>query len=147
MTYLLDVNVLIALIDPSHVGHDAAHDWFATTGAASWATCPITENAVLRIIGNPKYANSLGAPSACAPILAKLVALPGHVFWPDAISLVGNDLLDLTQITTPGQVTDSYLLALAVSKGGKLATFDRRLSTKAVRGGRAGLLVIEGGGG
>ena len=145
MTYLLDVNVLIALIDPAHTGHDAAHAWFMTTGAASWATCPITENGVLRIVGNPKYPNSVGSPAACAPVLAGLVGLPGHVFWADAISLGGGGLVDVAQITTPGQVTDSYLLALAVANGGKLATFDRRLSTKAVRGGRAGFCLIDGG--
>ena len=145
MTYLLDVNVLIALIDPAHVGHDAAHAWFAATGAASWATCPITENGVLRIVGNPRYPNSVGSPAACAPILAGLVGLTGHVFWADAISLNAHGLVDATQITTPGQVTDSYLLALAVVNGGKLATFDRRLSSKAVRGGRAGVCLIDGG--
>lgn len=144
MTYLLDVNVLIALIDPAHVGHDAAHAWFAEAGAPGWATCPITENGVLRIVGNPKYPNSPGSPAACAPILARLVGLPGHVFWPDAISLVANDEVDAAQITTPGQVTDAYLLALAVKMGGKLATFDRRLVTKAVRGGRAALCLISG---
>ena len=144
MTYLLDVNVLIALIDPVHVGHNAAHAWFLGTGAESWATCPITENGLLRIVGNPRYPNSVGSPAACAPILAGLVGLPGHVFWADAISLGDHGLVDARLITTPGQVTDSYLLALAVSNGGKLATLDRRLSTRAVRGGRAGLCLIDG---
>ena len=53
MTFLLDVNVLIALIDPTHVGHDAAHNWFGEVGAASWATCPLTENGVIGIVGHP----------------------------------------------------------------------------------------------
>ena len=35
MIFLLDVNVLIALIDPTHVGHEAVHKWFAATGAAA----------------------------------------------------------------------------------------------------------------
>ena len=144
MTYLLDVNVLIALIDPAHVGHDAAHRWFGETGSASWASCPITENGVMRIVGNPKYPNSVGSPAAAAPILKTLKELPGHVFWGDEISVVGCDLIDASEITTPGQVTDSYLLSLAVAKGGQLASFDRRLVTKAVRGGRAGLCVIDG---
>jgi len=55
-TYLLDVNVLIALIDPAHVQHDAAHAWFASTGQHSWATCPLTENGVLRIVGHENLA-------------------------------------------------------------------------------------------
>lgn len=144
MTYLPDANVLIALIDPSHVGHDAAHAWFAAEGADSWATCPITENGVIRIIGNPKYPNSLGSPGAAADIVVRLKALPGHQFWSDDLSLVGTDMVDATRIATPSQVTDTYLLALAAARGGRLATFDRRLVTKAVRRGREALRVIDG---
>ena len=142
--FLLDVNVLIALIDPAHVGHDAAHRWFEAEGSRNWSTCPLTENGVVRIVGHSKYPNSPGSPAAVAAIVARLRALPGHVFWPDDISLVGAEHVDPTQILTSGQVTDSYLLALAVAHGGRLATFDRRLSTKAVRRGKAGLRVIDG---
>ncbi|RJF87954.1 PIN domain-containing protein [Oleomonas cavernae] len=142
MTFLLDVNVLIALIDPSHVGHDAAHRWFEKEGRASWATCPLTENGVIRIAGHPKYPNSPGSPAAVAAIVAQLRTLPGHVFWPDDISLVADDHVDATQVLTSAQVTDSYLLALTVAHGGRLATLDRRLSVKAVKGGQAALQVI-----
>ena len=72
-------------------------------------------------------------------------ALPGHVFWEDNLSLIGSDLVNVDQIMTPGQVTDAYLLALAVANKGQLAIFDRRLSTKAVRGGGAALHVITAG--
>jgi toxin-antitoxin system PIN domain toxin len=146
VTFLLDVNVLLALIDPTHVGHDGAHRWFGETGAASWATCPLTENGALRIAGHPKYPNSAGSPAAVAPIVTRLRALPGHVFWKDDLSLVDSDLVDVNQIATPSQVTDTYLLTLAVINKGQLATFDRRLSTKAVRRGTAGLHIIDGGG-
>lgn len=146
MTFLLDINVLIALIDPTHVGHDAAHKWFGETGAASWATCPLTENGVIRVVGHPKYPNSVGSPAAAAPIVARLCALPGHAFWQADLSLIGSDIVDVDQIATPAQVTDTYLLALAVANKGRLATFDRRLSTRAVRRGRAALCVIDGGG-
>ncbi len=143
MTFLLDVNVLIALIDPTHVGHDAAHRWFAATGAASWATCPMTENGVIRIVGHPKYPNSAGSPAAVAPIVIRLCALPGHVFWQDDLSLMDTAIIDVARITTPAQVTDTYLLALAVAKRGRLATFDRRLSPNAVSRGKAALHIIE----
>ena len=146
MSFLLDVNVLIALIEPTHVGHDAAHRWFGATGAASWATCPLTENGVIRIVGHPKYPNSAGSPAAAAPIVARLRTLPGHVFWCDDLSLLGSVLVDPARIMTPTQVTDTYLLALAVANDGQLATFDRRLSPNAVRRGRAALHVIEAGG-
>lgn len=140
-TFLLDVNVLIALVDPAHVQHDAAHDWFAAH-QQSWATCPLTENGLLRIVGHARYPNSPGSPSAVAPLLAGLRALPGHVFWPDNISLLDGERFDLSRLLTSGQVTDSYLLALACAHGGQLASFDRRLVTAAVRGGSKGLHLI-----
>jgi toxin-antitoxin system PIN domain toxin len=142
--HLLDVNVLIALIDPTHVGHDAAHRWFAAEGAASWATCPLTENGVIRIVGHPKYPNSAGSPAAVVPIMARLRALPGHLFWKDDFSLIDSAIVDASRIATSAQVTDAYLLALAVANNGRLATFDRRLSPQAVRRGGAALYVIGG---
>ena len=142
MTFLLDVNVLVALIDPAHVQHDTAHDWFAKHGKKAWATCPLTENGVVRIVGHPRYPNSPGTPAAVAQIMAGLCALPAHVFWPDDISLLDTQKLDASRLLSSSQVTDSYLLALACTHGGKLATFDRRLVTDAVRGGAKCLHLI-----
>ncbi len=143
MTFLLDVNVLIALIDPAHIQHDAAHEWFAAHGQQSWATCPLTENGVLRIVGHARYPNSPGTPSAVAPFMDGLRALPGHVFWPDDISLLDTERFDMARLLSPGQVTDSYLLALACAHGGRLATFDHRLVTDAARDGAMGLHLIK----
>jgi toxin-antitoxin system PIN domain toxin len=140
--YLLDVNVLIALIDPSHIWHDAAHLWFATTGQAAWATCPITENGVVRIVGHSRYPNSPGSPAAIAHVVSELCRLAGHEFWPDDISLFDGRRFDVARLLASGLVTDSYLLALAIAHGGMLATFDRRLVTNAVAGGDRGLRVI-----
>lgn len=142
MTFLLDVNVLIALIDPAHVGHEAAHHWFGSQGKAAWATCPMTENGVIRIVGNPKYPNTPGSTAIVAEIVTQLRGLPGHVFWPDDISLVDADRVNANEVLTSAQVTDTYLLALAVAHDGKLATFDRRLSVKAVKGGKAALHLL-----
>lgn len=140
--FLLDVNVLIALIDPSHTQHETAHEWFATQGHVAWATCPLTENGVLRIVGHARYPNSPGTPAAVAPLLAGLRQLPGHVFWPDDISLLDKERIDAARLLSSGQVTDSYLLALACAHGGRLASLDRRLVVDAVRGGAQGLLLI-----
>ena len=142
MIYLLDVNVLIALIDPMHVQHEAAHEWFDSTGRAGWATCPLTENGVLRILGHARYPNSPGTPAAVAPLLNGLCALPGHTFWADRISALDEDAVDSARLLDSGQVTDSYLLALARAHGGKLATLDRRLVTNAVPGGTQSLCLI-----
>ena len=141
--FLLDVNVLIALVDPAHVAHDAAHEWFEQQGHKAWATCPLTENGLLRIVGGARYPNSPGTPAAVAPLLAALRALPGHVFWPDDISLLDADRVDTTRLLNSAQVTDSYLLALACAHEGQLASFDRRLVKDAVRGGARRLHLIE----
>lgn len=142
MVYLLDVNVLIALVDPAHVQHDNAHDWFAERGSRAWATCPITENGLLRIVGHPRYPNSPGSPATMAQILKGLRAMPGHRFWADDISLADEERIDAGRLLGHAQVTDSYLLALALAHGGQLASFDRRLVVDAVKNGAGGLHLI-----
>lgn len=142
MTFLLDVNILIALIDPAHVAHEAAHAWFEREGHASWATCPMTENGVIRIVGHPRYPNTPGSPAEVAAVVLGLRTVAGHLFWPDDISLFDANHVDPERLLTPGQVADSYLLALAVAHQGRLATLDRRLSTNAVKGGKAALHII-----
>ena len=139
--YLLDVNVLIALIDPAHVRHDDAHRWFA--GKKAWATCPITENGVLRIVGNSRYPSSPGSPAAVADILLVLRNLGAHEFWFDDISLLDRNAANATRLLNSAQVTDSYLLALAKAHGGQLATFDRQLVADAVVGGSSALHHIH----
>ncbi len=140
--YLLDVNVLIALIDPSHMQHDRAHEWFASTGKHAWATCPLTENGVLRIVGHARYPNSPGTPAAVAGIMSSLRSLPGHEFWPDSLSLLDGRQVDTERLSDSAQVTDTYLLALASSHRGRLATFDRHLVTNAVTNGSKALHLI-----
>jgi toxin-antitoxin system PIN domain toxin len=141
--FLLDINVLIALIDPAHVQHDRAHEWFAASGKKAWATCPHTENGLLRIVGHARYPNSAGTPAAVAELLASLRALPGHEFWPDEISFLDQERVDRSRLLDSTQVTDSYLLALAVARGGQLATFDQRLVTDAVIHGTKALHLIR----
>ena len=143
MTFLLDVNVLIALIDSQNSQHKAAHNWFSGIGQKSWATCPLTENGVLRVVGNPRFPNSPGSPRTVAESLDSLLGLPGHKFWPDDISLLDRGKFDLRRLLTASQVTDSYLLGLAIAHGGQLATFDRRLIPDAVQNGAQGLHLIS----
>ncbi|MBN8727603.1 MAG: PIN domain-containing protein [Xanthomonadales bacterium] len=142
-TWLLDVNVLLALLDPLHVHHDPAHAWFETA-RTSWASCNITQNGALRIMSHPRYGNPLASTAEAAEILADLCSQPGHVFWPADVSVLDSSWIDRTHLLSAGQVTDTWLLALAVKHGGRLATFDRHLSTAAVRNGAAACHVIEG---
>ncbi len=141
--FLLDVNVLIALIDPSHVQHDRAHEWFELKGHKAWATCPLTENGVLRIVGHPRYPNSPGSPAAVAELLVPFRALPGHDFWPDDVSLFERQHVKAGHLLDSAHVTDSYLLALARAHHGQLASFDQRLVTDAVVDGTRALHLIR----
>ncbi|MDZ7592248.1 MAG: TA system VapC family ribonuclease toxin [Rubrivivax sp.] len=140
--HLLDVNVLIALVDPAHVQHDSVHEWFGRTGSKAFATCPITENGLLRIIGHPRYPNSPGPPSVVVDALGAIRALPGHTFWPDSISLAGTEIVEPSLLSHHGRVTDSYLLALAKANRGRLATMDQKLATEVVTDGRSALTLI-----
>lgn len=137
--FLLDVNVLIALIDSAHIQHDRVHDWFAASGKEAWATCPLTENGVLRIVGHARYPNSPGTPAAVAETVMGLLALSGHEFWPDDLTLFDGRHIDTARLLDSAQVTDSYLLALASMHGGRLATLDRRLVTSAVINGTSAI--------
>jgi uncharacterized protein len=141
-TYLLDVNVLIALIDPSHLQHDQAHSWFSHTGHRGFATCPLTENGLVRIVGHPKYPNSPGPPNVVVQSLAAIRALQGHKFWPDSLSIADEAFFAPELLSSHTRVTDSYLLALAHANKGRLATMDQKLATDVVPGGKSVLVVI-----
>ncbi|MBW1786946.1 MAG: VapC toxin family PIN domain ribonuclease [Deltaproteobacteria bacterium] len=141
-TYLLDINVLLALADPMHVHHETAHVWFAEKGQSSWASCPLTENGFVRIASHPKYPNRPGDVSAVCSILEEVCKTPGYQFWAEDLSLL--DILEPNAIITHAQITDVYLLGLAVHKDGRLATLDQRIPVDAVRGGRQALERLTG---
>lgn len=138
--YLLDVNVLLALSDPMHIHHEAGHRWFAAGGQSTWATCPITENGLVRIASHPNYPNRPGDVPAVLAILRQFCATAGHHFWSEDVSI--RKLLQPGALIPHSQITDVFLLGLAIHKGGKLATFDQRISTAAVQGGGEALELI-----
>jgi uncharacterized protein len=104
--FLLDVNVLIALVDPAHIQHEQAHAWFGRTGKKAFATCPMTENGLLRILGHAKYPNSPGTPGVVAESLAAIRRLPGHRFWGDTISIIDSEHVDASRLSHHGRVTN-----------------------------------------
>ena len=138
--YLLDVNLLLALSDPMHVHHEAAHRWFAEQGCQAWATCPITENGFVRVASHPRYPNRPGIVAAVLAILRQFCAAKGHHFWVEDTSI--RDMLQPGVVITPAQVTDVFLLGLAAHKRGKLATLDQRIPASAVRDGLQALEII-----
>lgn len=131
--HLLDVNAVIALIDPLHIHHERAHAWFGARGATPWHTCPLVQNGVVRVVSHPKYPNSQPAPVVLAS-LASLAAQEGHVFLPDSVSLLDSSV-HTERLLASSQVTDTYLLHLAASHDVLLATFDTRMVTTAVPSG------------
>jgi len=137
---LLDISVLIALLDADHTLHPSAIVWFSANASEGWASCPITENGCVRVMSHPGYANTQPA-QRIVQRLRSATADPVHEFWPDAISLLDPQTFDVTRIHGPRQLTDLYLLALAVSRGGRLVTFDAAIASGAVPGAKADHLL------
>jgi toxin-antitoxin system PIN domain toxin len=139
---LLDVNVLIALLDGNHVLHNMAHEWFRSSTIDGWASCPIVENGVVRVMTGPNYKRR--TPLAVADVVAALAELTrtDHQFWPDDISITDPHLFAADRVHGPGQLTDVYLLALAINNKGRFVTFDRRIPLNAVPSAKDGELVV-----
>ena len=136
MRSLLDVNVLIALLDADHSSHRSALTWFGDHVGDGWASCPITQNGCVRIMSHPGYPNA----HSVLEIVQRLRAATAdrtHQFWPDSQSLLDERLIDATRVHGPRQLTDVYLLALAVTNGGRLVTFDASIAVGAVKGAKA----------
>jgi toxin-antitoxin system PIN domain toxin len=141
MRSLLDVNVLIALFDPDHTLHEPALEWFAKHARSGWASCPFTQNGCVRVMANPGYPNPL-PPEALIRRLAEACRSSVHEFWPDDISLLDARLLNPARILSARQLTDLYLLGLAVAHAGRLVSFDKSIVLEAVTGARRTHLLI-----
>lgn len=141
MRALLDVNVLLALLDSDHVDHVRAWEWLTAEIGAGWASCPLTENGFVRIISQPRYPNPIATAQALE-LLARATATEHHEFWPADISILDGDVVLAQRVHGPKQVTDLYLLALAVARGGRLVTFDSAVPQSAVPGARPEHLVV-----
>ncbi len=134
MRALLDVNVLIALLDDAHVFSRRANAWLDAEPRRI-ATCPIVENGAVRILSAPAYsATHRATPGLAAEGLRALGEGVDHVFWPDDVSVLDEARIDFSRLHGHRQITDAYLLALAVKHGGVLATFDAAVPLSAVRG-------------
>ena len=134
MRSLLDVNVLIALLDVDHTLHERARDWFDLNRMTGWASCPLSQNAFVRITAHPGYSRSI--PYSVSDSIEQLKAFivkTDHQFWADEISLLDSSIFMSERILGSNQLTDFYLLALAAKNGGRLVTFDTKIPTSAVR--------------
>ena len=142
MTHLLDVNFLVALFDPRHVNHDAAHHWFGTKYCSDWSTCSITEAGCIRVLSNPAYPTVSATPNEVLNRLTRFCASEGHCFWPDDVSLrTSLDREVRSRLLGHRQLTDFHLAALATHRDGRLVTFDRRLQ-RSLAGSRLSSSVV-----
>jgi uncharacterized protein len=131
---LLDVNVWVALFDDAHQFSAQANAFIETPGV-SIATCPITENGVIRVMGLPGYGRRGGLPiNAVRRRLQQACSELDHEFWPDDVSLRDDSRVAFSRVQGHNQITDLYLLALAVSRGGCVATFDHGVALSSVHG-------------
>jgi len=133
---LFDVNLLLALFDSAHIHHALAFAWWTGHRQSGWASCPLTQNGFVRVISGPTYARPRSVADALA-VLRGQIAQPGHVFWPDDSSIANTQVFDHGRLLGTKQITDAYLLALAVKNDGCLATFDQAIPLGAVRGAEA----------
>jgi toxin-antitoxin system PIN domain toxin len=123
--YLLDTNVLIALLWPSHVQHEVALRWFSRHRSRKWVTCPLTESGFVRIVSNPAFSRDAVSPREAIGLLAANTAAADHVFWPADLSLNGATACAGPRLVGHQQISDAYLLGLAMKRGGLLATLDQ----------------------
>jgi len=138
---LLDVNVLVALLDADHSLHPRATQWLESHARDGWASCPITENGCVRIMSHPGYPNALPV-QAVIERLAEAGASSFHEFWADDVSLLDADVADSARIHGPRQITDVYLLALAVAHRGRFVTLDSSVAPDAVVGAEKNHVVV-----
>jgi uncharacterized protein len=139
---LLDTGVLIALCDPSHAMHGASVAWLESHEGAV-ATCPIAENGAVRILSQPKYSERYRISTAqAAAAVSQVRKVEGYEFWGDSVSLLDETVFSFGELMGPSQVTDAYLLGLAVSRDGVLVTLDTRLQITAVRGATSAHLQV-----
>jgi toxin-antitoxin system PIN domain toxin len=121
--------------------HARVRTWWAGNAGGGWATCPPTQNGFVRIISQPSYPGNRSIADAVA-LLRAGTSRPGHDFWPDSISVSDQSTFDHARLLGPNQITDAYLLALAVKNGGPLVTFDRSIAIALVRGAEQAQLVV-----
>ncbi len=142
MAALLDVNVLVALFDPEHIHHEAAHDWFAESSRSGWATCPLTENGLIRVLSNPGYPGRHTTIHDASDRLLTLCRGSEHIFWKDSLSMRDERRFRTQHVQGYRQLTDVYLLGLAVEHDGCLATFDRGIPIASVTDAKSSHLRV-----
>ncbi len=126
--YLLDVNLLVALLWTNHEHHEAAVRWFRAQRRLAWATCPLTQAGFVRVSSNPRILSDAPSPGKAIDVLEANLRHPGHRFWADDVPFAEAVAPFGELFSSHQQTTDAYLFGLAIHKGGVLATFDAGIS-------------------
>lgn len=133
--------MLVALFDTAHVHHDACRAWLLDHHELGWASCPLTQNGTIRILSTPTYPNSISTSEA-TNLLAGACGTSHHEFWPDELSILDTSRVRRERIHGARQITDVYLLALAVARDGRLVTLDGAIPISPVIGAQKRHLVV-----
>lgn len=141
--YLLDVSVLLALHWPRHTAHAKVKQWFRSSGEKAFSTCALTQAGFVRIVTNPTFLQDKITFSEARQLLHELTRMKGHTFWPINTEFVEATVPLERRILGHRQVTDAYLLGLAIQKKGALATLDRAIRHLAGDEFSQNVLVIE----
>ena len=141
MADLYDVNALLALFDEEHRRHNSVFSQFSGNSGEGWASCPFTQNGYLRIRSQPNYPHRLSISEACGQLL-DATSTSYHQFLRDDISILDDMLVEAQRLSGHSQITDVYLLALAVAHDARLVTLDRRIPLTTVRGATEEHLVV-----
>lgn len=141
--HLLDLNVLIAITEASHPHFRRAHAWFGSAGKHPLGICPLTEAGFIRVTTNPTFLPAPRSVGQAIAILQTMKGHPGYSFWEMSESWVSKTAPFARRISGHRQVTDAYLLGLAIKQNGVLVTFDKGISTMAGAEFRSNVLVLE----
>jgi hypothetical protein len=141
--YLLDVNVLLALVWPRHESYEAAHAWFGKTGRHAWATNPLTQLGVLRLLTNPAVTKGVVGAAAALAAVAEFTRHEGHEFWPLDREIAACLTVTSGRLRGHGQWTDAMLLWHATERDGVLVSFDSGLKALAGRDSGSHVLILK----
>lgn len=140
---LLDVNVLVALAWPTHIHHQAAHEWFNREQQYGWATCPFTQSTLVRLSANPKILPNAVSLTDALGLLKVLTEIPSHQFWEDSLALLDGTVFQAGYVVGHRQITDAYLYSLAIQRDGRLISFDAGFQSLYPQAAEGHLVILK----